>query len=142
MTIQELLEAVQDDQSVVIDGKTFEPHSIDEIELETGEMIYWVREEDSWLSIDEGSEEVIIFQDVDEDAEIDEDTLIYRGDDYELSIEVSGSLVDSGQTLDSVTYRDFENNDGEVFRTIQMGMAADLSFASGRKLSDVQIQAL
>lgn len=142
MTIQELLEAVQDDQSVVIDGKTFEPHSIDEIELETGEMIYWVREEDSWLSIDEGSEEVIIFQDVDEDAEIDEDTLIYRGDDYELSIEVSGSLVDSGQTLDSVTYRDFENNDGEVFRTIQMGMAADLSYASGRKLSDVQIQAL
>lgn len=140
MTISDLLALLQDDQAVVVDGKTFDPNSIDEVELQTGEMVFWVREGDTWLSIDEEAEEVILFQDIEEDIEMDADALIYRGEDFELSIEVSGMLVDGGQQLDTVKYRDFENADGEVFRIIQEGMSSDLYFAFGRKLAEEQLQ--
>jgi len=142
MTISDLLANLQDDQAVVVDGKTFDPNSIDEVELQTGEMVYWIREGDTWLSIDEEAEEVILFQDIEEDIEMDSDALIYRGEDFELSIEVAGMLVDDGQQLDTVKYRDFENADGEVFRIIQEGMSSDLYFAFGRKLAEEQLQEL
>ncbi len=142
MTISDLLSQLQDDQSVLIDGRTFEPKTIDEVELQTGEMVYWVRDNDHWLSIDEEAEEVILFEDIEEDIEMDTDTLIYRGDDFELSQESEGMLMDGVQQLDSVTYRDFENADGEIFRIIQEGMSSDLYFAFGRKLTEEQLQDL
>lgn len=142
MEVKKALEALLAEQSIIIDGSTFEPSLIESVLLETGEKTYWVRGEGSvWLSIDEGADEITLFQDLDEDVELNESTLTFGGVDYELSFEGNGKVLDEeGQELDTMSFKEYEAG-GTVIRVTASEVTGDSVSAMGQVMTEDAIMA-
>ncbi len=128
MNVLDALKALKNEQPIMVKGKTFQPSKIDIIHLSTGETEYWVHGEDHvWLSIDSDSEEVRMFQDIDEDLEPTDDAVSYAGDDYEFSLEGEGKVLDEeGEQLDTVEFREYESSHGEILRLTKFEVSEDM----------------
>lgn len=142
MNVKDILELLQDDKEVVVAGKTFEPTAFDEVRLETGESIYWVRDGAGvWLSVDPESEEVILFDDIEGDFDPSEDALIYNGEDFEFSYEGDGKFTEDGEELDKVLFRDYEGPDGRIIRLAESMANNEVTASLGRKVPEEELQA-
>lgn len=140
MTISEVLSALQNDQAIVIRDKTFTPKTVDSLLLDTGETVYWAYGKDGlWLSIDPSSEEVMVFEDIDEELEPEDDTVVYQGDDYEFSYEGSATLKED-ETGGMMTFRDFENSSGDVIRMTEYEATGDVVISRGHVLTEEEMQ--
>ncbi len=140
MQVKEALDLLLDNQAVAIQGKTFDPISIEEIQWKTGERMYWMRNsEDLWISIDPDSEEVIVFHDIEEDIDVDSDLAVYGGKDYECSFAGEGKVMDEDEELDRVTVRDYEGTDGRTLRTIEYIGGGEFIGALGHKVPEEEL---
>lgn len=141
MQISEALQALKNGDSIIVRDKTFEPHSIDEFQLETGETVFWVKDgENMWLSIDEGSEEVILFNEIEADIDPAAETIFYGGDDYEFSLEVSAKVLDEdGEEIDQIDFKDFDRGDGQLLRAMEYEVSGDVMVVIGSKISDEEL---
>ncbi|MBU4315352.1 hypothetical protein KJ673_03020 [Patescibacteria group bacterium] len=128
MDVKKALETLLQNQAIVINDKTFQPTLINKIHLSTGEEQYWIRSDDSvWLSIDPGSEEVIMLEDIDEELEASDDSVSYAGEDYEFSYEADGKVMDEdGEQIDMVEFREYESLRGDTLRLTEYEVAADI----------------
>lgn len=139
MTIAEALSKVQQEQSIIVRDKTFEPTRADEIVLESGETVFWVRAKDgTWLSLDPEGEEVIQFEDIDEEMEPEDDIVVYGGQDYEFSYESKVTLLtDDGGTI--MMMREFEGPSA-IIRLIVDESTGDTTASYGRKVNEEELQ--
>jgi hypothetical protein len=139
MTIAEALKRVQQEQSIIVRDKTFEPTRADEIVLESGETVFWVRAKDgTWLSLDQEGEEVIQFEDIDEEMEPEDDIVVYGGQDYEFSYESKVTLLtDDGGTI--MMMREFEGPSA-IIRLIVDESTGDTTASYGRKVNEEELQ--
>lgn len=139
MTIAEALKKVQEEQPIVVRDKTFEPTRADEIVLESGETVYWVRAKDgTWLSLDPEGEEVIQFEDIDEELEPEDEIVVYGGQDYEFSYESKVTLLtDDGGTM--MMMREFEGPSA-IIRLIEDESTGDTTASYGRKINEEELQ--
>jgi len=137
-----VLTALKKGDSVVVRDRTFEPVNFDEFHLETGESIFWIQDHgDMWMAIDESSEEAILFHQVDADVEFGSESVFYSGDDYELSFEASATVVDEdGTDTDTVELKDYETNDGQLFRMIEFEVVGDVMTLVGRKVAEEEFK--
>lgn len=144
MKVREVLKKFQNDEPVVVRDKTFEPHQIDTFRLETGELIYWIKDgEDLWMSIDLESEEVILFHEVEADVSPSEESVFYAGDDYEFTFETTARVLDEDdptEEIDTVDFRDFERADGRIFRAMEFEVTGDVMTFTGRKITEEELQ--
>lgn len=140
MTIAEVVSALQNDQLIVVRDKTFKVSTLEEIVLDTGETVFWAHARDGlWLSVDPGSEEIKMFEDIDEELEPEDDTLVYGGDDYEFSYEGSATLKDD-EAGGAITFREYENANGNIVRVTEYEATADVMTAYGNVLTEEEIQ--
>ncbi len=141
MNIGQALKALQRGEPVVVDGKTVHPEQVEQVKLETGEEVFWVRSDGNlWLAIDTASEEVFFFQDLDETLEAGEDTVLYSGTDCELSYEGSGTMYDEdGEEIDQVRFRDYETGDG-VIRIVSYEVTGDDVSSVGQRIPEEDLQ--
>lgn len=140
MTIVEVLSALQDDQPVVVRDKTFKPASVDAILLDTKETVYWVRSRDGiWLSIDPESEEVKMFEDINEELEPEDDVVVYGGDDYEFSYEGSATLKND-EAGGLMSFREFENANGNIVRITEYEATGDVVVSYGNVITEEEMQ--
>ncbi len=139
MTIAEALKRVQQEQPIIVRDKTFEPTRADEIVLESGETVFWVRAKDgTWLSLDQEGEEVIQFEDIDEEMEPEDDIVVYGGQDYEFSYESKVTLLtDDGGTI--MMMREFEGPSA-IIRLIVDESTGDTTASYGRKVNEEELQ--
>lgn len=139
MTIAEALSRVQQEQPIVVRDKTFEPTRADEIVLESGETVFWVRAKDgTWLSLDQEGEEVIQFEDIDEELEPEDEIVVYGGQDYEFSYESKITLLtDDGGTM--MMMREFEGPSA-IIRLIEDESTGDTTASYGRKINEEELQ--
>ncbi len=142
MNIKDALARLQEEQAVIVKNLTFEPDTIDHAVLDTGESLYWVRDNSGrWLSIDIASEELTLFEETDEDVDPDDGLVVFRNKDYEFSYEGSGKLVDEdGSELELVTFKDYEV-DGEVLRVIVSDVTGDRSVSIGTVVAEDEVAA-
>lgn len=141
MTIEEVLEALQNDCPVVVGDTTFEPTGVDAIILETGEKVYWAHEGDgSWLSIDPSSDELILFEDIDEELEPEDDVIVYGGEDYEFSYEGTATMKSEEGEEISMSFREFESPAGEIIRLTSSESTGDTKISLGTKLTEDELQ--
>lgn len=141
MTIQEVLEALQNDSAVVVGDSTFEPRGVDEVTLETGENVYWAYEKDgSWLSIDPSSDEIVLFEDIDEELEPEDDIVVYGGEDYEFSYEGTATMRSEEGEEVSMAFREFESPAGEIIRLTESESTGDTKVSVGTKLTEDELQ--
>ncbi|KKW29396.1 MAG: hypothetical protein UY72_C0046G0004 [Candidatus Uhrbacteria bacterium GW2011_GWD2_52_7] len=140
MTIAEVVSALQNDQPIVVRDKTFKVSTLEEIVLDTGEIVFWAHARDGlWLSVDPGSEEIKMFEDIDEEIEPEDDTVVYGGDDYEFSYEGSATLKDD-EAGGAIRFREFENANGNIVRITEYEATADVHSAYGNVLTEEEIQ--
>lgn len=128
MIIQEAIEKFRNGDAITIGDKQFDPTSFDEIKLETGDMLFFAEDEEQGvlLTIDEESEEVVLFQRVEEEIEVEEEALVYAGEDYELSMEGSGQIMIDDQESEKISFRDFETGDGSKFKMVEYEVSGDI----------------
>ena len=140
MKIQNVIEKFLEEESLVVDGKTFFPNRLEEIQLETGENFYWIEDEgDAWLSIDPESEEVILFHKLDEEIDSSGETTFYNGTDYEFEFETVAYAMDEGEKSEKLLFKDFENN-GETLRVIENTVTNDVESSLGKKITEDDFQ--
>jgi hypothetical protein len=141
MKLSAALELVKNDEPIVIRDKTVNPRGVEEVTLETGEQVYWVyTKEGMWLSLDPAGEEILLFEDIDEELEEEDETVVYGGEDYEFSYEGIAKIKDDdGGTATS--FREFENADGDIIRMMEDEASGDISCAYGIKITEEDLQA-
>ncbi|MBU0613931.1 hypothetical protein KJ766_01430, partial [Patescibacteria group bacterium] len=116
MKVENILDLLKDGEPIAINDKTFTPEMIEEVRLETGDIVYWVIDGgDLWLSVDVDSEEVILFSRIEEEVDVSLDSVLYGGEDYELSLETKGTVLEDGEEIDQVIIREFQNESGDIF---------------------------
>lgn len=140
MKLSAALDLVQNDLPIVVRDKTFSPRGVDEARLETGENVYWVYTKDGmWLSFDPDGEEIILFEDIDEELEPEDDTVVYGGEDYEFSYEGVATVGDDdGATV--TNFKDYENEQGELIRIMEDDSNGDKTYAYGVKITEEDLQ--
>lgn len=141
MTIKEVLEALKNDCPVVVGDTTFEPRGLDELTLETGEPVYWASKADGmWLSIDPSSDEIVMFEDIEEELEPEDDTVVYGGEDYEFSYEDTATLKSDEGEETVLRFREFESADGDIIRMTENESTGDIRVSLGTKLTEDDLQ--
>lgn len=141
MTIPEVLDALQSDVPIVVGDKTFEPRGLDEVTLETGESVYWAHEKNgAWLSIDPASDEIILFEDLDEELEPEDDTVVYGGEDYEFSYEGTATIKSEDGEETTMIFREYESPDGDLLRITEEETTGDVRISLGTKLTEDELQ--
>ncbi len=140
MTIAEIVAALQEGNSVIVRDKTFHPRSVDTVILDTGENVFWAYgDAGMWLSVDPGGEEIMQFEDIDEELEPEDDVVVYSGNDFEFSYEGSATLKDD-ETAATYTFREFENADGHRIRITSDEGNGDTTVSSGTVVTEEEIQ--
>lgn len=141
MRVQEILEVINKFDPVVVAGKTFEPVTIDQVILESGEIVFWAHDSDGrWLSIDPESEEVIAFTDVEEEVGNSKDVVLYAGDEYEFSYESSARIRDEDGEEELVSWREFEAMNGSILRVMSFEVTGDKVVSMGEKVAEEFLQ--
>lgn len=141
MNIATALKKLQADESIVIGDKTFTPDKIDHVQLETGEKVFWISsDEGPWLSIDPESEEVIFFEQIEEEFDGSADSLFYLNDDYEFSYETTARIIDEDGEEEPVAFREYEENQGKLLRIYENQVTGDVMSSVGKKLTEEELQ--
>lgn len=143
MNVQSALDALLSGNPIVVAGKTFTPTQFEKIHLETGETQYWVHGEGHvWLAIDAEAEEVLIFEDIDEEVEVVDDVVPHGGEDFELSLEQKAKVIDEDdEQLDKVEFRDFESTRGQILRLSEFEVSEDtVDVALGQVVTEEELQ--
>ncbi|PJA47767.1 hypothetical protein CO172_00150 [Candidatus Uhrbacteria bacterium CG_4_9_14_3_um_filter_36_7] len=111
---------------LAVQGKPFNYIGRMELELQGGEVLYWLMDKDGGLiSIDPETEEFMIFWPIEEEIHFTGSVLIYGGDRFEFFYEDQVSVVKSigDVSFDEDVYcdfRDYENKDHQIARTLHM----------------------
>ncbi len=141
MQVSEAIKKLQNEETILVDGKSFEPTSIEALKLDTGEMMYWVRDGgDIWLSLDPASDEVILFNEVEAEMDGEEDTVVHAGEDYEFAYAGEGKLYEEEEEVDKILFRDYEGRGGAVVRIAQYTLNGDVISSLGQKIPEEDIQ--
>lgn len=140
MKLSAALDLVQNDLPIVVRDKTFSPRGVEEARLETGESVFWVYTKDGmWLSFDPDGEEILLFEDIDEELEPEDDTVVYGGEDYEFSYEGSAK-VDDDDGGKTTNFKEYQNADGDVIRIMEDESSGDKTYAFGVKITEEDLQ--
>ncbi|MDP2631707.1 MAG: DUF4178 domain-containing protein [Candidatus Uhrbacteria bacterium] len=141
MNIQEALENLKNDEAIIVSGKTFQPEKVDELKLETGEVVYWVRDGEAlWLSVDAESEEVVLFDDVVVEMDMEDDAVFYNNQDFETSYEGVATILDDSGDSEKVSFKDYESSDGSILRVMFFEVTGETSVAVGRVIPEEELQ--
>ena len=141
MHVEQALAHLKNFEPIVIMGKTFEPQTIDEVKLESGERVFWVHGSDgAWLSIDPDSEEILNFMTIEEELSGGRDLKLYAGEEYEFSYEGSAKVVDEEGEQETVSFRDYESSGNAILRIIQHEISGEKTVSVGQILTEEVLQ--
>lgn len=140
MTIEKAIQALMDGEPIVVAGQTFDAIHIESIRLETGEMFYLAQnEDDMWLTLDPAAEELFFLQSIDEEIDFEEDTTMYNGNDFEVSLVGEGKIVEDDEETDGIAYKDFESGDGERIRIFEYETSGEIIALIGSAVGEDEL---
>ena len=125
MTTQEILQAANPGKKLQVLNSPFIYTGKTLLNLEGGEDVFWIFAEDErMLSVNPVTDEVVAFVPYEEELSIEDDAIVHRGQEYELSYEDQGKVTSSEDGADfdqdtKVRWRDYEAEDGEIIRVIR-----------------------
>jgi len=124
MNIEAILHHVEPGADLTISNEPFSFKSKALITLEGGDIRHWLfSEEGLLLAISPEDEEFVFMRELEEVLEPEEEVVLYGGKEYEFSYEDKGSISEvegdwEGEEEDTITFSDYEAEDGEVVRLI------------------------
>ena len=142
MRVSDALAVIQQFDALVLGDKTFEPLTIDQVVIDSGEIIWWAHGSDNtWISIDVDSDELIHFNDVDEEMTIGKEIVSFAGDEYEFSYESAAKIMSEDGEEERVSFREYELPSGEVIRLLQYEVSGEEVAAYGLKIAEDAVHA-
>lgn len=126
---------------LIISGRTIAPRHVDRIQLESGEEMVWLHEEDIWISADLSSDEVVFMTEIETEIDASDDMQVYQGVEYELTFDTKGSVVDEdGEVQDTVIFRDYASEDGEIMRVAEFSVSGEVVMGVGKSVPEEEVQ--
>lgn len=110
---------------LMIDNEPFTHSGKATIELDGGDVRHWMFNADSgMLAVSPDDEELMMYRQLDEEIEPENETVGYHGKDYEFSYEDVGtvSTVEGDAQVESderYAFTDYESDDGETIRLVR-----------------------
>ena len=140
MKISDLL-AMELGESVSIANEPFTKMGQAELKLDDGTKMFWLYDdEDHMLSVAPDDEELVLFQQIQEEIE-PSDTILYQSKEYEFSYEDAGIVKHvEGDPLveeeDRNVFSDYQSKDGETVRLITNENSGEVAGYVGRTVSE------
>jgi len=140
MKISDLL-AMELGESVSIANEPFTKMGQAEIKLDDGTKMFWLYDdEDKMLSVAPEEDELMFFQQIQEELEPSE-TILFQSKEYEFSYEDGGIIKQvEGDALveeeDHNAFSDYQSKDGETVRIITNENSGEVISYSGRTVSE------
>ncbi len=140
MKISDLL-AMELGESVSIANEPFTKMGQAELKLDDGTKMFWLYDdEDHMLSVAPDDEELMLFQQIQEEVEPSE-TILFQSKEYEFSYEDGGIVKHiEGDPLveeeDRNVFSDYQSKDGEIVRLITNENSGEVTGYAGRTVSE------
>ena len=147
MVFEEIISNIDLEKTFVVDDKDFKIEMIETILLASGDKLVWLWAEDgTWLVVDVGAEEIMVFFSVEEEVDADEEFAFYRGTSHEQIYadegrieKIVGEAIEHEEGI-KVEFRHFETDSGECVRSIERVGASEEMWYFGRALSEDDIR--
>ena len=149
MIFDDIISNIDLNKTFVVDDKEFTVEMIETICLASGDKLMWLWAEDgTWLVVDMGAEELMVFFSVEEEVDTGEGFVSYRGIPHEQIYEDEGRIESIvGEAIEHeegimVEFRHFETDSGECIRCIERVGAGEEIWYFGRVLSEDDIRSV
>ncbi len=140
MKISDLL-ALELGESVSVANEPFTKMGQAELKLDDGTKMFWLYDdEDHMLSVAPEEDELMLFQQIQEEIEPSE-TILFQSKEYEFSYEDGGVIkhVDGDALVeeeDHNAFSDYQSKDGEIVRIITNDNSGEVMSYSGKTVSE------
>ena len=115
------------------------------IELDGGHTMRWLYDDDGrMISVAPQDEELILFREIENEEEPEEEVLLYQGKEYEFSYEDAGNVLETeGDSVteeeDRFMFSDYQAAGGEIIRLIENENTGESMAYLGKFVSDEDI---
>ena len=140
MTINDLL-SLPLTESVSISNHPFTYVGRSELKLDDDSKVFWLYSDDDELfSVSPDEEELVLFETLEDEIEPD-DSVFFRGKEYEFSYENAGKIIsidgDASTELDDrYLFSEYESAEGERLRLVTNENTGEVSAYLGRTVSE------
>lgn len=130
---------------VTVFNKPFTYVGYAQIELDSGHRLRWLYDDEGrMLSVSPQDEEIILFHEIDEELEPEEEVLMYQGKEYQFDYEDAGNVLESdGEAVaeeeDRFLFSDYQMQGGEIIRLIENESTGESSAYVGTYASDEDV---
>lgn len=130
---------------VTVFNKPFTYVGYAQIELDSGHRLRWLYDDEGrMLSVSPQDEEIILFHEIDDELEPEEEILMYQGKEYQFDYEDAGNVLESdGEAVaeeeDRFLFSDYQMQGGEIVRLIENESTGESSAYVGTYASDEDV---
>lgn len=144
MNIKRLLKLeLGDAVSIFNEPFTYVGHA--KIELDSGHKLRWFYDDEGrMLSIAPQDDELILFHEIEDEVEPEDEMILFQGKEYEFSYEDAGNVLESEgdsstEEEDRFMFSDYQASGGEIIRLIENENTGESSVYTGIFVSDEDI---
>ncbi len=140
MTIENLLD-LPHGESVSVSNHPFTYVGRSELKLDDDSKVFWLYSDDDELfSVSPEDEELVLFEALEDEIEPD-DSVFFRGKEYEFSYENAGKIVGvdgeaSTEMDDRYLFSEYESAEGERLRLVTNENTGEIAAYLGRTVSE------
>ncbi|MBI4435636.1 DUF4178 domain-containing protein [Candidatus Uhrbacteria bacterium] len=122
---------------------TYVGHSA--IELDSGHRLRWLYDDEGrMLSVAPQDEELILFREIEDEIEPEDEMIMFQGKEYEFEYEDAGNVLESeGEALadadDRFLFSDYQTKGGEIVRLVENESTGESTAYVGVYVSDEDI---
>ena len=131
--------------AVTVFNKPFTYVGHAQIELDSGHKLRWLYDDEGrMLSVSPADEELILFREIEDELEPEDETLMYQEKEYQFESEDAGNVLESeGEAVaeedDRFLFSDYLTKGGEIIRLIENETTRESSAYIGTYASDEDV---
>ena len=115
------------------------------IQLDSGHTLRWLYDdEEQLLSVDPKDDELILFEELEDEVEPEDEMIIFQGKEYEFDYEDAGNVLETEGESDSeedtrFLFSDYQAKGGEIIRMIENENTGETNVYMGRYVTEEDI---
>src|SRR3989338_5794808 len=115
------------------------------IQLDSGHTLRWLYDdEEQLLSVDPKYDELILFEELEDEVEPEDEMIIFQGKEYEFDYEDAGNVLETEGESDSeedtrFLFSDYQAKGGEIIRMIENENTGETNVYMGRYVTEEDI---
>ena len=144
MNIKRLLK-LQLGEAMSIFNDPFTYVGLAKVQLDSGHTLRWFYDdEQQLLSVDPKDDELVLFEELEDELEPEDEIIVFQGKEYEFDYEDAGNVLETeGEAEtdegDRLLFSDYQTKGGEIIRLIENENTGESSVYLGRYVTEEDI---